>query len=126
MQPRTNPVRLFGPLLAGPPWPVGRPLRDGDEVAGFQVVHAPGHTPGHILFYRPSDRLVVAGDLLANINWLTRREGLHEPPPVFSVDARQNRQSLRLLLSLKPSLVCFGHGPPLRDLSRLEQKQWFS
>jgi glyoxylase-like metal-dependent hydrolase (beta-lactamase superfamily II) len=74
-----------------------------------------------VLFFRPSDRLVVAGDLLANINWLTRREGLREPPTAFSVDARQNRQSLRLLLSLQPSMVCFGHGPPLRDLTLLEQ-----
>jgi hypothetical protein len=26
-----------------------------------------------------------------------------------------------VLWELRPSLVCFGHGPPLRDLSQLER-----
>src|SRR5205085_5160614 len=38
-------MRLGVRVWAGPPGPVGRVLRGGDEVAGFRVVHAPGHTP---------------------------------------------------------------------------------
>jgi glyoxylase-like metal-dependent hydrolase (beta-lactamase superfamily II) len=121
MQPRNGLLRLFAPLLAGPPHPVGRVLRDGDEVAGCRVVHAPGHTPGHVFYFREADRLVIAGDVLANINVLTGRPGLREPPPFFSVDRRQNRAAMRRLLDLRPSVVCFGHGPPLRDLTPLER-----
>lgn len=120
-QPRTRIVRWLGPLLAGPPHPVGRVLREGDLVAGFRVVHAPGHTPGHVIYFRESDRLALAGDLLANIHFLTWRTGLREPPGVFTVDAEENRRSIRKLLDLRPRIVCFGHGPPLRDVLLLEE-----
>jgi glyoxylase-like metal-dependent hydrolase (beta-lactamase superfamily II) len=121
MQPRNGFMRLFGPWAEGPPYPVGRVLRDGDRVAGFRVVHAPGHTMGHVFYFRESDRVVIAGDVLANINLFSGRPGLREPPRIFSVDPALNRQSAQLLLSLRPSIVCFGHGPPLRELGLLEQ-----
>ena len=41
-------------------------LRDGDAItlAGrrFQVIHAPGHADGQIIFYAPEDRLMLCGD----------------------------------------------------------------
>jgi glyoxylase-like metal-dependent hydrolase (beta-lactamase superfamily II) len=122
MHPRIPFPRLFGPLIDGSPYPVGRVLRDGDEVAGFRVIHAPGHTMGHVFYFRESDRVTIAGDVMANINVITGRTGLREPPRVFSIDPALNRDSARKLLALRPSVVCFGHGPPLRDLGRLE---WF-
>jgi glyoxylase-like metal-dependent hydrolase (beta-lactamase superfamily II) len=114
-------VRLGSRLLAGPPCPVGRTLHDGDEVAGFRVVHAPGHTPGHIILFRDSDRLAIAGDLMANTDFVTGRSGLREPPTFFSADPARNRLSIRLLAGLAPAVVCFGHGPPLRDRRVLER-----
>ena len=39
----------------------------------------------------------------------------------FSIDPALNRDSARKLLSLRPSVACFGHGPPLRDLDQLER-----
>lgn len=121
MYPRNRALRLGVRVWAGPPHPVERVLREGDEVAGFRVVHTPGHTPGHVLFFRDSDRVAIAGDLLANINFLTGRPGLREPPAFFSADAAQNRRSIRVLADLKPSLICFGHGPPARDMRKLEE-----
>ncbi len=120
MQPPNRLIRWGEWLLAGPAHPVGRVLRDGDEVAGFRVVHAPGHTPGHVLFFREADRVAIAGDVLANIHFLTRKPGLREPPPFFSTDMAENRRSIRKLIALRPRLVCFGHGPPLRDVQQLE------
>jgi glyoxylase-like metal-dependent hydrolase (beta-lactamase superfamily II) len=114
-------VRVGSRLLAGPPCPVGRTLHDGDEVAGFRVVHAPGHTPGHIILFRDSDRLAIAGDLMANTDFVTGRSGLREPPTFFSADPARNRLSIRLLARLAPAVVCFGHGPPLRDHRVLER-----
>jgi len=121
MQPNNWVVRLAVRLWAGPPHPVGRVLHEGDEVAGFRVIHAPGHTPGHIILFRDADRVAVAGDLLNNLPTLTSRTILAEPPALFSVDAAENRRSVRRLAELKPSLVCFGHGPPLRDPRALER-----
>jgi hydroxyacylglutathione hydrolase len=121
MLPQTGLVRLGVRLLAGPPHPVGRILRDGDEVSGFRVIHAPGHTPGHVFYFRESDRFVIAGDVLANMNVVTGRAGLLEPPRPFSVDPALNRQSMRLLADLRPSVVCFGHGPPLTRPRELDE-----
>jgi glyoxylase-like metal-dependent hydrolase (beta-lactamase superfamily II) len=115
MVPDRRIIRAGILFWAGPPCAVGQVLRDGDEVAGFRVIHAPGHTPGHVMFFRESDGVALAGDVLANIHFITRHTGLREPPPFFSHDAAQNRQSIRLLASLRPRLACFGHGPPVRD-----------
>jgi glyoxylase-like metal-dependent hydrolase (beta-lactamase superfamily II) len=121
MLPQNRIIRLGQRIWAGPPCLVGRLLRDGDDVAGFRVVHTPGHTPGHVLFFRPEDRVTIMGDLLFNVSFLTGRPGLREPPRVFSADKAENRRSIQTLVSLKPSLVCFGHGPPLRNPALIER-----
>lgn len=120
MQPNDRIIRLGEFLWAGSRRKVDRVLRDGDEVAGFRVVHAPGHTPGHCMFFREADRAVIAGDVLANIHFITRKSGLREPPKRLSADPARNRESVRLLASLKPAVVCFGHGPPLYDAAELQ------
>jgi glyoxylase-like metal-dependent hydrolase (beta-lactamase superfamily II) len=99
----------------GPPHPVARALVEGDEVAGFTVLETPGHSPGHVTYWRESDRVMILGDVLNGINVKTGRRGLHEPPDVFTPDPPRNRESIRRLAALRPSLACFGHGPPLRD-----------
>lgn len=103
----------------GPPHPVARPLREGDEVAGFAVLDTPGHSAGHISLWRESDRVLILGDVLNNMNVHTGIPGLHEPPAMFTPDVPSNRASIRRLAALRPSLVCFGHGAPLRDPGKL-------
>ena len=96
--------------------PVGvtRALREGDEVGpGFRVLDAPGHTPGQIVLWRESDRLLVAGDVVTNMF------GLKEPPGVLSVDPDRNRASVRMLAALEPATAVFGHGTVLRDPAAL-------
>jgi len=43
-------------------------LHDGDTVsvgeATLQVLHTPGHTPGHVVFFHASTRLAIVGDVL--------------------------------------------------------------
>lgn len=121
MLPQLQRPRWLDWILQPPAWPVERVLHDGDVVGEFRVVHTPGHTPGHVVYFREGDRVAIAGDLAVNIHFLTREEGLREPPPFFSVDPAANRRSLQVLMALQPRLVCFGHGPPLRDMARLEQ-----
>ncbi len=103
----------------GPPHPVARPLKEGDEVAGFTVLEVPGHSIGHVAYWRESDRTLILGDVLNGMNLMTGRRGLQEPPSVFTPDPARNRQSARRLAALEPELVCFGHGPPLRDPQEL-------
>jgi len=44
---------------------------------------------------------------------------LGAPPRLLTVDPVRNRESMRRLAALRPALVLFGHGPPLRDPGRL-------
>jgi hydroxyacylglutathione hydrolase len=43
-------------------------LEDGDHVqvgnVDLQVLHCPGHTPGHVVFFDKEDRLALVGDVL--------------------------------------------------------------
>ncbi len=103
----------------GPPHPVARALVEGDEVAGFTVLETPGHSRGHVAYWRASDRVLILGDVLNNMNVRTGRPGLHEPPTIFTADPARNRRSVRRLAELRPQLALFGHGPPLRDPGRL-------
>jgi glyoxylase-like metal-dependent hydrolase (beta-lactamase superfamily II) len=108
-------------VWAGPPRKVDRPLREGDLVGGFEVLDVPGHSPGHVAYWREPDRVLVLGDVLNNMNVLTGIPGLHEPKLIFTPDPARNRESARRLAALRPALACFGHGPPLRDPDRIER-----
>jgi glyoxylase-like metal-dependent hydrolase (beta-lactamase superfamily II) len=120
--PRHVLTRFVVPWLAGPGQPVARTLREGDAIGeGFVALETPGHTAGHLSFWRESDRSLVLGDVLANMHVLFGFPGLHEPPRFFSADPAVNRDSARRVAALKPALVAFGHGPPLRDPDRLER-----
>jgi len=110
--------RVIARAWGGPGHPVARRLREGDEVAGFEVLDVPGHSPGHVAYWREADRTLIAGDVLNNMNVMTGIKGLHEPRVEFTTDPAQNRESARRLAALEPALVCFGHGPPLRDTRR--------
>jgi hydroxyacylglutathione hydrolase len=113
--------KLIDKAWAGPPHRVARALREGDEVEGFQVLDVPGHSPGHVAYWREEDRTLIVGDVFNNMNLITGIPGLHEPPRLFTVDPARNRQSARRLAALEPALVCFGHGPPLRDPEKLSR-----
>ena len=43
-------------------------LDEGDRVSvgeeEMSVLHCPGHTPGHVVFFHPGDRLAIVGDVL--------------------------------------------------------------
>ena len=59
--------RMFGfPPLAG--FTPDRWLDDGDIVAfgeqELEVLHCPGHTPGHVVFFHREARLAIVGDVL--------------------------------------------------------------
>ncbi len=58
---------LFG-FPPAEPFEPHRWLADGDTVRignlCLDVIHCPGHTPGHVVFYHPASRLAFVGDVL--------------------------------------------------------------
>ncbi len=119
---RSNPVnRLVASIWQGPPYKVDRVLQEGDEVAGFRVVHTPGHSRGHVVFFRESDRVAICGDVIRNMSYATGLPGIKQPPPVFTYDMEENRRSIRKLAELEPSLILPGHGPAVTDMAAFER-----
>jgi hydroxyacylglutathione hydrolase len=105
----------------GPPYEVGRVLSEGDEVAGFRVVHAPGHARGEVIFFRYADRVAICGDVIRNMSYATGLPGIKEPPEIFTYDPAENRRSIRKLAELDPSLILPGHGPAVTDMTAFER-----
>lgn len=118
----SHPVaKFYARLWAGPPRKVDRVLREGDEVAGLRVIHAPGHAPGEVVFFRESDRVAICGDVIRNISYLTLRARLAEPPADLTPDPAENRRSIRKLAALEPSLILPGHGPAVTDMDAFKR-----
>jgi hydroxyacylglutathione hydrolase len=114
-QPDHPIPRMSFRFFAGPGHPVDRALSEGDEVAGFHVLDVPGHSAGHIALWRESDRVLILGDVLTNMDTTTGIPGLREPKRYYTPDPATNRRSAERLGPLEPKLVLFGHGAPLRD-----------
>jgi hydroxyacylglutathione hydrolase len=110
-------ARIFDKLWTGPPRQVDRVLAEGDEVAAFRVVHAPGHAPGEVIFFRDSDRVAICGDVVRNVSYLTGLPGVRQPPDELTPDPALNRRSIRKLAALEPSLILPGHGPAITDMA---------
>lgn len=109
-------AQFFGRLWTGPPHKVSQAFKEGDEIAGFRVVHAPGHAPGEVIFFRDSDRVAICGDVVRNITYVTLRTKLSEPPDDLTPDPAENRRSIRKLAALDPSVILPGHGPVVTDM----------
>lgn len=100
---------------------VDRVLRDGDELAfagGMRIVHAPGHTPGHIAVHAPARRLLFAGDALMNVG------GLRVPMAMASHDMEQARASIRRLAELDYDVLLPGHGAPVLGRASEKVGEW--
>lgn len=84
---------------------VDRCVEDGDQVGGFQVIHTPGHTPGHIcLLY---DKYLFSGDLL-----LATPGAFEETSHLFTGDLALSRQSIVKVAQLKFDSLLSSHRPP--------------
>ncbi len=109
--------RVFPPLLRhwdGGPVQITGTLAEGDDVAGFKVVHLPGHAPGLIGLYRESDGLALTSDCFYTLDPQTTIKG---PPRVphaaFNVDTEQARRSILKLAEIGPRAAWPGHADPV-------------
>jgi glyoxylase-like metal-dependent hydrolase (beta-lactamase superfamily II) len=79
----------------------------------------PGHTPGHVAFFRPDGGVLLAGDALTTMNldrfWgaVTRRRQVCGPPVPATTDWEKALRSLRLLAGLRPRTIAAAHGAPM-------------
>jgi glyoxylase-like metal-dependent hydrolase (beta-lactamase superfamily II) len=110
---RTVLWRLIATWDGGPVQIAGT-LTEDTEIAGFRVVHLPGHAPGLIALFRESDRLALVSDALYTLDPQTgRKQPAHVPHPAFNQDTEQARTAIRKLAALDPSTVWAGHADPV-------------
>jgi glyoxylase-like metal-dependent hydrolase (beta-lactamase superfamily II) len=105
----------LGLMRPAEPVPSAEALGDGEALAvagGVEVVHAPGHTPGHCAFWLPSSGVLLAGDAVWN-TWVTWRG-----PKMSCSDLPAIPATLRRLAALDPALLAVAHGPPLTRAPR--------
>src|SRR4051794_30924041 len=110
--------RLLMPRLLkrwdGGPVKVAGTFEEGDEIAGFRVVHLPGHAAGMCGLWRESDRVALTSDCFYTLDPQTGRKG-HPRVPLgaFNLDTEQARASIRKLAALEPAAAWPGHADPL-------------
>jgi len=46
------------------PMEVSRKLKEGDKIAGFEIIHTPGHSKGSICLWNKNDKILISGDTL--------------------------------------------------------------
>jgi glyoxylase-like metal-dependent hydrolase (beta-lactamase superfamily II) len=113
--PRQSPKLLpfqLGLWLGRPkhaPCPVDELLDEGDAFGPMQVLHASGHSPGHLAFAWPERRFAIVGDAVAT--WPQLCPGWH----AFNLNKRVHHATLQRLAALEPSFVGVGHGDPIVD-----------
>jgi glyoxylase-like metal-dependent hydrolase (beta-lactamase superfamily II) len=89
---------------------VDRILETGERLSllgGLEVLAAPGHTPGQVVFYAKEKRLLFSGDAF------NTRSGLvdYNLSRAITWDADLVVETHKKLAALKPEIVCGGHGP---------------
>jgi glyoxylase-like metal-dependent hydrolase (beta-lactamase superfamily II)/predicted ester cyclase len=94
----------------GGPTPVAGTVEEGDDVAGFRVVHLPGHADGLIALYRERDGVALTSDCFYTVDPQTGIKGdARVPHPAFNLDTEQARASILKLADIGPSVAWPGH-----------------
>jgi glyoxylase-like metal-dependent hydrolase (beta-lactamase superfamily II) len=116
----------LSPLYPKKPIDLGRRVRalpdDGSVpgMPGWRWIYTPGHAPGHVSFFKESDRTLIAGDAIVTTKQesalavLTQRPELNGPPMYFTPDWDRAWSSVKALAALAPAVALTGHGVPMR------------
>ncbi|RIJ43208.1 MBL fold metallo-hydrolase [Pontibacter oryzae] len=103
---------------------------------GWRWLHTPGHSPGHVSFYKDEDRTLIVGDAFCTchaesaISVFSNKREVHGPPAYFTPDWGSAHHSVEKLNDLNPEVAASGHGMPMRgselksQLDRLVHDFW--
>ncbi|GAB3150869.1 MBL fold metallo-hydrolase [Amycolatopsis stemonae] len=106
------------PKLHWRPFTADRTLADGEVVDGLEVIHTPGHSPGHIVLRHEVTRTLFVGDAVFH-----RGAEPAQGPAALSADAGARDASLRRLPT-DVAAVGFAHGSPLSGAGVETYQRW--
>lgn len=96
------------------------PDRSIPGMLGWKWIPTPGHTEGHVSFFREKDKTLIVGDALTTTKQesftsvLTQREQIKGPPAYLTTDWKAAEKSIEHIKELKPELVIPSHGLPMK------------
>lgn len=129
--PKPDPTVEGGMIAKMSPMFPNEPINLGNQIEalpadgsvpymdGFRWIHTPGHTPGHVSFFREEDKALIAGDAFVTVRQeflykvLTQEQEISGPPRYFTPDWAAAWESVKKLEALKPSVAITGHGLPM-------------
>lgn len=79
---------------------------------GLDVVHTPGHSPGHCSYLHRGTGVLITGDAVFNVR------GLRYSPSAFCFDVPASRATAQRLGDLEFDVAAFTHGPEVRTGAR--------
>src|SRR5690625_4345923 len=86
------------------------------ELADWKWIHTPGHSPGHVSFFREKDAMLLSGDAFITVEQdsfyhvLMQTAEINGPPSYLTTDWEAARKSVEKLAALHPATVVPGHG----------------
>jgi glyoxylase-like metal-dependent hydrolase (beta-lactamase superfamily II) len=98
----------------------------------WQCIPTPGHTPGHVAFFRSSDRVLITGDAVLTVNlnsagdFLAGKHRVSGPPYISTWNWPAAKQSVAVLAGLEPSVLAGGHGCPMSGPETASKLRAFS
>ncbi len=107
-------MNIVGRMVKASPVGIDEVLSEGQTLpvlGGLKALETPGHTPGHLSFFSPSQGVLFAGDSMVS----DAQGGLHSSRPELTWDQSKAADSTRRQANLKPGIVCPGHGPVVTE-----------
>ena len=95
------------------------PQADVPDLPDWQAIPTPGHTPGHVAFFRSTDRVLITGDAVLTVNLnsvpdlLAGKHRVSGPPYISTWDWPAAKQSVAALAGFRPDVLACGHGRPM-------------
>lgn len=86
----------------------------------WKWIHTPGHTEGHVSFFREKDKVLIVGDAFTTTKQesitsvLTQREQIKGPPAYLTTDWHAAEKSVKRIKELAPEWVIPSHGLPMK------------
>jgi len=119
-------VAKMSPMFPNEPIDLGnhvQPLPADGRVPGlseWKWIHTPGHSEGHVSYFREKDRALIVGDAFVTV----KQESLYKvymqekeisgPPKYLTPDWDSAWESVKKLEKLQPEVAVTGHGIPMR------------
>ncbi|MDN3956846.1 MBL fold metallo-hydrolase [Sporolactobacillus laevolacticus] len=76
-----------------------------EKISGLTPYFAPGHSPGHVVYYHEEDKVLLSGDLFTSKNGKLQR-----PMAMFTGDMAEAVRSAAIVDRLKPARLEVCHG----------------